>query len=657
MQQSWPKTQAVFLLALLLSAQSVADDWIGEVLELRDKRCDFPADGNLPKMSPITYEPKGLTESQKISRVLKGLRSEPTPDRRMVCLKILIERFPITAYRKMKSIANDGSLDLEIRKRAIWLTGIMQQEDAIPWLEKLLGNMEPSVREAAIDALGLHLFPCFLSQFFSQDFTSRFGVSFNGKVPIYVNNASRFRAIAFSDVEGMTEMSAAQKLMRTGISQENMLKQVGDKETRKRIASKLLKIMVKGRTRSERIAAARALAGYEPDDYKLRVAEWGVWIESAGKLQLVQSVLDEIPPIAYQTTAQISDLKNRVNQIMIVTKPVIHLKVDRPLSVNLSAAIHEGQVWFSYPQPNDFKLHLARNFRDRELTDNEFIDVRKQTKARPEKWKAFGEQAHEGYPFLLPRFSKIGGYSGRSRQTNLIQGVGVTWQHLVVSPTRLDWMFEQPVPLKYRWWSDLRKVDAAWISNGFESEKFLYYDGPTRLPSPIKIEKSRRDGKDYFDLIYFGVKDNEVSNQVKVGRLSKPLALLIEVEKGIVRGSEISFDSPIEDKQKIDALKKQLNIADILGWKASFLQDPEFDLDQKGVEQKLMDMVTTSNGLDKDEAQGLVGSWRNQFFKTDGKRVIVRIRRADYDFQCPLNVSPTPTQVSRVGLILSELEE
>ena len=40
---------------------------------------------------------------------------------------------------------------------------------------------------------------------------------------------------------------------------------------------------------------------------------------------------------------------------------------------------------------------------------------------------------------------------------------------------------------RFAWWNRLRKVNSSWLSNRGESERFLYYDGPTNLTSPYRF--------------------------------------------------------------------------------------------------------------------------------------------------------------------------
>jgi len=52
----------------------------------------------------------------------------------------------------------------------------------------------------------------------------------------------------------------------------------------------------------QRIAGLKLLLENEPAvGYRLRVAEWGVWINCKGQLKVVQSVIDEIPKFVHRT--------------------------------------------------------------------------------------------------------------------------------------------------------------------------------------------------------------------------------------------------------------------------------------------------------------------------------------------------------------------
>src|SRR5207253_8381742 len=109
--------------------------------------------------------------------------------------------------------------------------------------------------------------------------------------------------------------------------------------------NRLEQVMLHGATVEERTAAARALVAWPPDDYSLRVAEWGVWIDNDSGPLIVAKVLEENPPFVHQVgNARKSVAVNReYSWSYTVTKPVVHLTADRPLAVDLEVVLEEGR--------------------------------------------------------------------------------------------------------------------------------------------------------------------------------------------------------------------------------------------------------------------------------------------------------------------------
>jgi hypothetical protein len=66
--------------------------------------------------------------------------------------------------------------------------------------------------------------------------------------------------------------------------------------------------------------------------------------------------------------------------------------------------------------------------------------------------------------------------------------------------------------------------------------------------------------------------------------------------------------------------------------------------------------MLTRYGLTGPEADGLIRVWTPQFFQTEGRRFILRMSPQEYDRQCPMQVRPTPTEVVRLGLVLTEFD-
>jgi len=70
---------------------------------------------------------------------------------------------------------------------------------------------------------------------------------------------------------------------------------------------------------------------------------------------------------------------------------------------------------------------------------------------------------------------------------------------------------------------------------------------------------------------------------------------------------------------------------------------------------ELLHRLLTQAGLTAPEADGLIACWRPQFLETDGSRFLLVMSAADYDCLCPLRIRPAPTELARVGLVLTEL--
>jgi hypothetical protein len=64
--------------------------------------------------------------------------------------------------------------------------------------------------------------------------------------------------------------------------------------------------------------------------------------------------------------------------------------------------------------------------------------------------------------------------------------------------------------------------------------------------------------------------------------------------------------------------------------------------------------MLTDAGLTDAEAAGLVDCWRPQFFQTPGSRFVLLLTPEDYDTLCPIRIDPKPTELVRVGLVLTE---
>jgi hypothetical protein len=404
-----------------------------------------------------------------------------------------------------------------------------------------------------------------------------------------------------------------------------------------------------------RDAAAYALAHAAPavpGADRLRVAEWGVWI-AAGPLSLpmTREQIASIPPFVHTTGDVADELARQIEQPtnILVTKPVIHLTVDAPLAVDLQVMVHQGRPWFAYPAPDELTLELG-----------EFWAGTKDARVRRPRLTVAAldppglpplANARREFPWLLPArrtypFQGFYHLSGAQMSNwsapasypmvGQISGVGVRWHSLIVTPAKPAWLAPPAVPPdpKYAWWPRLRDVESSWVTSRNEGDRFLYYDGPTLAATPVT---PRLAG----DRLEWTVADHFVAwNEAKVIRpaaRSHRDALYVDVAPDkAVRGG--AFADPTLD---VDG-EGGRPIADVLA--PMSVQDLE----------RTLAALCRVRGLTDSETAGLIACWRMPFFERPGRRFLLLLSPADYDAALPLTARPTPREMARVGIVLTE---
>jgi len=569
-----------------------------------------------PKADLLTIRKQFKTAEQFIAELENGIAKLDDRQEQTFCLKALVELWPQRALASLHRLAGNDELDPTIRAQAVYLSSLYRDPTLLPSYQKLLDHEQLSLRAAALDAIGILRQPAYA--------LNEPGSTLATDPPIGLNEIGRLAGL-HGEFEGLERQDIA--LFAPRESHELEVLKLGDREYTEKLRQRLVQSMLSAKFPVERRAAARSLVNWHSPDYQLRAAEWGVWISnSENEFQLAESVLADIPSFVFRTQNPIDEFAKRVNKIMFITKPVLHLTADQPLSVDVTADIAMGQPWFAYPKPSDFHLvvELSRNG----LASDSFDPFYAILKKHNPMWPIDFDEAQSGYPWIESKERRYGGMSsGMGAGDNRIIGIGLQWEHLIVSPEQQDWM-ELPVVLKkHQWWQDLRKVKSNWISDGTQAERFLYYDGPSIAKSPVTVSRSGQEMK----VAYQRAVDERLKKTI--GFHDPAQTLLIQVEKGKAKASHFEF---------LDELKITV---DSVEWSEA----------DQAVDQ-LRQMITKYNGLTDEEAAGLINTWRPQFFETDGTRLLVRINGAEYDRLCPLQIRPAPTELARVGLVLYEFQ-
>ena len=344
--------------------------------------------------------------------------------------------------------------------------------------------------------------------------------------------------------------------------------------------------------------------------------------DSTGKIRFIQEQLDEVPPFVHRVGNPIKELEGRITQEMqTVWKPVIHLTASVAMAVDLEVCINGGRPWVAYPKFDDLVLIPSGMGTAWNQWNQQPADPMVELGSKIETLDPAGltnlKDLREGYPWITPGHREYpwDQFASRSPRPKLraVGGVGVRWQSLIVSPKRLDWMKPAEVgdDPRFGWWKRLREVDCSWVSSRGESERFLYYDGPTTRPGIGRV-----------------VVANERLSLV--GMFPRPVAYIDVGQKGVV----IRWSNDWTSQYLVDT---------------SGVPGPASDA-EKQLQSELL-----KRGLSVSEAGGLLDCWRQAFFKTPGRRFLTLMSAADYDEACPIKIRPLPTERVRVGIIWTEL--
>ena len=521
----------------------------------------------------------------------------PAVDRRVVCLKLLAENFPENSLEPLLSIAIDSD-DLHIQKLAIHLVALYREESSLEKLNPLLEskNTDPGIRGAIVDLIGL---------------------LHTTTYPLYRTKLNCHPPIATGPIRDQAHVGVVDHFAVNDRLNNSYRERLND-------------IMLHGKSAEERIAAARAMVAWPPKNYKLRYAEWGLWLDVEGQLKLSKALLEEIPPFVHQTGNPLDSFLNRISPPAIGYKPVVHLTASQAMAVDLEVIYFQGRPWYAYPRADDFNLNFSDNgVAGSELAklNTDSLDVLTNTR--------------EGYPWLLPLHRKHTGH----RTSEKILGLGLRWQSLIVSPEKQSWInapdtTDNP---KYQWWKNLRDVDCSWISSCGESEKFLFYDGPTLAKSPLKIElndsKLKVSPQQLFERpipVYLGASTMSERGQAKPTRMG----FFIEVDdQGVAKGQVLELENGKDSVLDLNEL------SDLAGGPLKEIE----------VRETLLSYLHSA-GLKIDEANGLLNSWQTPFFESPGRRVIYFLTPHEYDLMVRMNCRPAPTETIRVGLAMKEFE-
>jgi len=185
------------------------------------------------------------------------------------------------------------------------------------------------------------------------------------------------------------------------------------------------------------------------------------------------------------------------------------------------------------------------------------------------------------------------------------RGRSLTWRGRLGDP-ELGALSEPP---EGHWWQHLRRVGASpFRSPDGGTERFLFYDGPVRFRPSFRIR--RRGGV----LSYRPTGDERVLWVVEAGGYRE-----LEVDR---RGDPVELGAGATDDLR-ERLRAEL----------------------------------AARGLSPAEATSMLATWDHELFRVTYARALYFVTRRQYDRMLPLRITPSPTELVRVGMVIEELPE
>jgi hypothetical protein len=334
------------------------------------------------------------------------------------------------------------------------------------------------------------------------------------------------------------------------------------------------------------------------------VHEWGtdtIVVGSDGSLQRgLHHEEEDLPAFVYDRLKAGALLGSMPSVTIKMETPVTYFYSDKPLTVQANVTFPKGVLTQWYPQVVSFAPELAGQGSINGIEPAALAD-----------------------PALDPHFP-FPVDSCRARFETLHDG-RLDWGSVEVLARGSAAPKVPEAPLDEFSWSYARDVDSNAIRAGTgEAERFLFYRGLGEFDLPVKV------GIDAKGLLTLTNTYTETIPHVFLLNVDAERGAFTEHAEGIAQGETLSDSTPF-----LDGADSLDSYAESLGERVTQALD--------GV------------GLFHDEATAMVNTWKRQWFRTPGVRLLYVIPQSWTDASIPLGISPKPEQTLRVMLIRVEV--
>src|SRR5258706_9577745 len=231
--------------------------WVAPIVkETRERKED---EGRASRGYQPPAAPARIRAEDEVRFLEFGILELDTPEERFSALQILVDSRRDASLPIVRDLIPKCRYP-DTQAMLLHLLSLARSPDDIPRIEPFLQSRHAEVRGAAAESIG-----------FIHEPTYGFAHG-----PFYWGSAVHLDTQPVIDASFLVNRD--EPFSRVEIDYEAIER---DRQSKipMRVRQPLESMMLQGRTQEERTAAARALVTWPPEEYSLRLAEWGVWID------------------------------------------------------------------------------------------------------------------------------------------------------------------------------------------------------------------------------------------------------------------------------------------------------------------------------------------------------------------------------------------
>ena len=382
------------------------------------------------------------------------------------------------------------------------------------------------------------------------------------------------------------------------------------------------------------------------------VHEWGVWRDAREVLSPAEEVAD-LPEFVHRSRTTAGELRAATISNMVSFKPVIFFRSRKPLAALVRVEFLGGRPWAFHPEATDYVhsfLPLSLDLAPlRPAWIPEPAPLAGISLVERPAFAAPGEELRSR--FLVAPWFRLA--STGHRDETSAASLGIEWRGLRLGyGPELEG--ELPGVDDESFWNALRAVPSTPVAVRGARERFLFYDGPIAVPSPVHVvweDESRRALLLAARPVDAYPEARETPRESRWRGSRPPVQRTAPLPpRGSVPAILVVHKPPGEPArggilEELDADRAPSRV--VLD---------ELRMTPEEIREALLS-VLVAEGLTREEAVSLAITWKRRFFEEDGVRTLTVVPRWLYDLALPLGVIPAPEEIARTGVVWKEMSD